>query len=170
MVFDPVVEIPLVLFSVVWMALVNGLRWRFLIFVFVVDMLIPAGYMLWGLKRGSLSDWDISKRQERVRLFSLTVVMHAVTVVYAFVLGKTELGLLLLVLWSLAIVFASITFVWKISVHAGVNGVLLTFFNHFWGWDNYWWLVIILLLVLWSRVEIKKHSWKQVFGGAQNHC
>jgi len=47
-----------------------------------------------------------------------------------------------------------------------VNGVALAFFNHFWGWESYWWLAVVLLLVLWSRVEIKKHTWFQVTVGA----
>ena len=87
-------------------------------------------------------------------------------VVYAFFLGKTELASILLVFWSLAVVFAVVTYFWKISVHAGVNGVMLAFFNHFWGWESYWWLTLVFLLVLWSRVEIKKHSWLQVMVGA----
>jgi membrane-associated phospholipid phosphatase len=165
-IFDPVIEIPLVLSVAVWWALTNGLRWRFLVFLMVMDALLPALYMLWGLKKGFISDWDITKKQERRGLYVVTALTHLVGVVYAFFLGKTELGYILLVFWSLAVVFAVITYFWKISVHAGVNGVMLAFFNHFWGWENYWWLVLVLLLVLWSRVEIKKHSWLQVMVGS----
>ena len=50
-VFDPVIEIPIMLGTAVWWALTNGLRWRFLVFLLVVDALLPALYMLWGLKK-----------------------------------------------------------------------------------------------------------------------
>jgi hypothetical protein len=165
-VFDPVIEIPIMLSGAVWWALTNGLRWRFLLFLLLTDALIPALYMLWGLKKGFISDWDITKKEERRGLYIVTALIHLVGVVYAFFLGKTELGYILLVFWSMAVVFAVITYFWKISVHAGVNGAALAFFNHFWGWENYWWLVVVLLLVLWSRVEIKKHTWMQVTLGA----
>lgn len=164
--FDPVVEIPLMLSVTVWWALTNGLRWRFLLFLLLVDALAPAIYMFYGLRKGFISDWDISKRGERYRLYLVTILAHLVGVIFAFLIGKTELGLILLVFWSLAVVFALVTYYWKISVHAGVNGVMLAFFNHFWGWSNYWWLILVLLLVLWARVEIKKHNWLQVTIGA----
>lgn len=165
-VFDPIVEIPMMLSVAVWWALTNGLRWRFLVFLLVTDALMPAFYLLYGLKKGFISDLDITKREERLGLYVFTTLIHLVGVVYAFSLSKTELGNILLVFWSLAVVFALITYYWKISVHAGVNGAALAFFNHFWGWENYWWLVVVLLLVLWSRVEIKKHSWLQVTVGS----
>ena len=63
-------------------------------------------------------------------------------------------------------VFALITVVWKISIHAGVNAAALAFFNHYFGWQNYWWLALVLVAVLWARVEINKHTWAQVTAGA----
>ena len=165
-IFDPVVEIPLLLSVSAWWALTNGLRWRFIVFLMVVDGLLPAIYMLWGLARGSISDWDITKKEQRRNLYGFTVVMHAISMVYAFMIGKEGLGGILLLFWSLAVFFALITWYWKISIHAGVNGLMVAFFNHYWGWENYWWLLVVLLLVLWSRVEIKKHHWSQVLGGS----
>jgi membrane-associated phospholipid phosphatase len=165
-VFDPVIEIPLMLSAATWWALTNGLRWRFLVFLLIVDALLPALYMFYGLKKGFISDWDITKKEERRGVYMFTAVVHLIGVVYAFFLGKVGLGNILLVFWSLAVVFALVTYFWKISVHAGVNGAALAFFNHFWGWENYWWLILVLLLVLWSRVEIKKHTLMQVLLGS----
>jgi len=165
-IFDPIIEIPLLLTVVAWFALTNGLRWRFLIFLLIVDALIPALFMFWGLATKKISDWDMSKREERKQLYFLVVIAHAISVVYAYFLGKMDLAAILLVFWFMAVTFALITLRWKISVHAGVNGVLVAFFNHFWGWENYWWLLLVLFLVLWARVTIKKHSWLQVLAGA----
>lgn len=165
-VFDPIIEIPLVLFVLTWYSLTNGLRFRFLIFLFIFDALLPALYMLWGLWTKRISDWDMTKRKERAGIYRFVVLTHAFGVVYAFFLGKIELAAVLLIFWTLAAVFALITNYWKISVHAGVNGVILAYFNHFFGWDKYWWTFLVLLVVLWARVEIKKHSWSQVISGA----
>ncbi len=165
-IFDPVVEIPLLLVASSMYALNNGMRWRFLLVLLVIDAVLPAVYLVWGLRTKRFSDWDISKRQQRFGLYFFTVFCHLVGVVLAITVGKYIMFKILLTFWLLAVIFAVITFFWKISVHAGVNGALVAFFNHFYGWDRYWWLVLILVAVLWSRVEIKKHSWSQVITGA----
>jgi len=165
-VFDPVIEIPLLITAATLYALNSGWRFRYLIFLLFLDALLPGAFMLWGLARKTISDWDMTKKEERKGLYIFTVLVHLFGVVYAYMLGKDELAEILFVFWGLAVVFALTTWFWKISVHAGVNGAALAFFNHFWGWDNYWWLLIVLLLVLWARVEIKKHTWSQVLIGA----
>ena len=165
-VFDPVVEIPILLAGTVYYALSNGLRWRFFSLLLVVDAILPAMFMLYQLKTGKVKDWDMTKRKERFELYFFTIFAHLFGVVAAYAVGKQALFEILLIMWSLAVVFALITLFWKISVHAGTNAVLVAFFNHFYGWDKYWWLVGILALVLWSRVVIKKHSWSQVLIGA----
>ncbi|MFZ2201781.1 MAG: hypothetical protein WAV56_00095 [Microgenomates group bacterium] len=164
--FDPVIEIPLLIASVIFMAVANGLRFRFLIFLLFTDAVLPAVYMLWGLATKRISDWDMTRRQERSGLYFFTIFCHLFGVVLAYLLGKILLAKILFIFWSLAVVFALITVVWKISVHAGVNAAALAFFNHYYGWSRYWWLVPILVVVLWARVAIKKHTWTQVTAGA----
>lgn len=165
-VFDPVVEIPILLAGSVYYALSNGLRWRFLVMLLVVDALLPALYMVYGLMKGKIKDWDITKREERMGLYFFTIFAHLFGVVAAYVVGKTDLFEILLVFWTMAVVFAVVTLFWKISVHAGTNAAVVAFFNHYYGWDRFWWLVLVLIVVLWSRVEIKKHTWAQVLVGA----
>jgi len=165
-VFDPVVEIPILLAGSVYYALSNGLRWRFLVMLLVVDALLPALYMVYGLMKGKIKDWDITKREERMGLYFFTIFAHLFGVVAAYAVGKTDLFEILLVFWTMAVVFAVVTLFWKISVHAGTNAAVVAFFNHYYGWDRFWWLVLVLIVVLWSRVEIKKHTWAQVLVGA----
>lgn len=165
-VFDPVIEIPLLIASVIFVALTNGLRFRFLVFLMITDALLPALYMLWGLATKRISDWDMTRRKERAGLYFFTIFCHLVGVVFAYLLGKVLLAKILFIFWSLAVVFALITVVWKISIHAGVNAAALAFFNHYYGWKRYWWLVLVLVVVMWARVVIKKHTWAQVTAGA----
>jgi len=167
-IFDPVIEIPIMLTAATVYAIRSGWRFRYLIFLLLMDAVLPMLFMLWGLMRKSITDWDMTKRTERGGIYVVTVIAHLFGVVYAFMLGKEELAEILFVFWILAVVFALTTIYWKISVHAGVNGAALAFFNHFWGWSNYWWLALVLLMVLWARVEIKKHTWSQVLVGASS--
>lgn len=165
-VFDPVFLIPILLIAAVYIALTNGLRWRFLLVLLFIDAFLPALYFWFGLKSGRLKDWDLTKRQDRYGLYFFAAACHLFGLVLAYFIGKVILFKILLVFWSLAIVFALVTLVWKISIHGGVNGAIVAFFNHFFGWDRYWWLVLVLLVVLYSRVVIKKHTWGQVLIGA----
>lgn len=165
-VFDPVLLIPLLLAATVFLALANGLRWRFLTGLLFVDAFLPAGYFIWGLSTKRFSDWDLTKRGERNSLYFFAVACHLFGVILAYFLGKIFLFKILLVFWTLAVVFAVVTAFWKISTHAGVGAALVAFFNHYYGWDRYWWLVLVLLLVLYARVVIKKHTWAQVLAGS----
>jgi len=69
------------------------------------------------------------------------------------------------VYYATAIVFGVITTFWTISLHAGVNAVLITTINMFYGW-HYYWLYGLLYLVMWARVYQKHHTWAQVVVGA----
>lgn len=165
-VFDPVMEIPLILGVLVYYAVNYQMRVRFLLLVLVVDIVLPAIFMIVGLKRGDISDWDMTKKEERKGIYLFVSFCHFFMMLFAFFLGKVLLAKVLFIFWGLTLVFALITHFWKISVHAGVNAAALAFFNHIWGWQNYWWLLIVLLLVIWSRVMIKKHTWSQVIVGS----
>ncbi len=165
-VFDPVIEIPVLLSAAVLIAVNNGMRWRFLALLLLVDAVLPAGYLAWGLKSGKLSDWDITDRKERMSIYLFAVLTHLFGVLLALFIGKYVLFRILLVWWSMAVVFFVVTLFWKISVHAGVNAALVVFVNHFYGWDRYWWLIGGLILVMWARVRSNKHTWVQVLVGA----
>jgi len=165
-VFDPIFEIPFLLVLTAWVALTNGLRWRFIVFLLFFDALLPAAYFIIGLKTKKIADWDLTRKEDRRGIYTFTALVHFFGVVYAYFLGKTELAGVLFVLWSLAVVFAGITYFWKISVHAGVNGVMLALLTHYYGWDRFGWLAIVLFLVIWARVKAKKHTWAQVLAGA----
>lgn len=165
-IFDPVIEIPLLLIFVTWVALTNGLRYRFIIFLLIFDALLPAAYFFIGLATKKIADWDLTRKEDRRGLYAFTALTHFFGVIYAYFLNKTELAGVLFVLWSLAVVFAVITYFWKISVHAGVSGVMVALLTHYYGWARFGWLLLVLFLVIWARVVIKKHSWVQVLAGA----
>lgn len=164
-VLDPVWEIPGAIILAVAFAMQEGLRWRFLGLLLFVDAVVPMVFFLMMLRNKQIRDWDIQNRAQRIPLYLFTLVCHLGGLWLAHELGKTGLFPVLLVFYVTAIVFGLITLRWKISLHAGVNAVLITAINMFYGF-NYFWLYGLLYLVMWARVYQKHHTWEQVVAGA----
>lgn len=164
-VFDPVWEVPMAIVVAVAFAIQEGLRWRFLGLLLFIDGVMPAIFflMMWWHKQ--VDSWDIRDRKQRLPIYLFTLICHMAGAWLAHELGKTELALTLVVFYSIAIVFVGITVFWKISLHAGVNAVLITMLNVFTGWA-YWPLYLILGLVMWARHYQQHHSWMQLVAGA----
>jgi len=57
-----------------------------------------------------------------------------------------------------------IRFFWKISVHCGISSMVISSFVllHFW---FFVWLYILLLPIIYSRIKLERHDWKQVTAG-----
>lgn len=164
-VLDPVIEIPVALGLAIWFAVAGGLRWRFLVIILLIDALLPFLFMVISLAKGQITSWDIRKREERTPLYLFTLFVHGLGVVLAHLLERGDLSRILFVFWVIAAAFALITLKWKISLHGGVNAVLLVFVNMLYGWQ-YWYLMGLLVLVGWARVHDKHHSVAQYTAGA----
>lgn len=164
-IFDPVVEIPLILTGVISMAYLNGFRWRFFFLMFVLDALLPGLYFAWRLHKTKGKDWDIRKREERLPLFLVTTFCHGVGVMVAYFIGRHPLAEILLGLWFLAVIYALITLVWKVSIHAGVNSVLATMIVLFVS-PSYWWVFLLPVIVGVARIIDDHHNPAQVITGA----
>ena len=163
-VFDPVWEIPLALLLAVAVAMQEGLRWRFLGILMFVDAVLPMIFFLIMLVNKQIKDWDIQNRRERLPLYAFTMICHLGGIYLAHELGKAELAQILLVYYLVGLVFAFITAFWKISLHTGVNAVLITTLNMLMGF-RYWYLYLILVAVSWARIYQKHHTLGQVVAG-----
>ena len=164
-VLDPVWEIPIAIMLAIVFAVKEGLRWRFLGLILFIDAVVPMIFFLTMLYHRQLSNWDMDKRGQRMPIYIFTLICHMGGLWLAHELGKTQLVLILLVYYVIGVVFVGVTSRWKISIHAGVNAVLITSLNMFYGW-RYAWLYLLLYLVMWARVYQKHHTWAQVLAGA----
>lgn len=164
-IFDPFFEIPLLLGLTVWFAHLNGLSLRFLTTLIFVDALLPGLFFIHLLRKGEVSDWDISKRKERIQIYGFTLMSHLAGVLLSMFVGHTHTAGILFVFWLLGIFFFLITLFWKISMHAGVNAALATFLTLSGGY-KYVLTYLILFPVGWARVYLKKHSLAQFVAGA----
>jgi hypothetical protein len=148
-----------------WMeAGTSGLGWAILILIIVTG--IPLAYLVIGLKRGWVSDLEMTQRSERPRfiLISLSSDILALLVL-RFLHGPHLLSVIVLTYFCLAIIMLTISRFWKISLHmAGVGGfstALLYVFG-----APMLWAFLSLPLVAWARLHRRKHTSAQLVAGA----
>lgn len=164
-VLDPVWEIPGAIILAVMFAMQEGLRWRFMGLLLFIDGVVPMVFFLTMLLNKQIKDWDIQNRAQRIPLYLFTLICHLGGLWLAHELGKGSLFQVLLTYYIVAVSFFLITLKWKVSLHAGVNAVLITTIVAFYGLQ-YAWLYGLLSLVAWARVYQKHHTWAQVGAGA----
>lgn len=165
-IFEPIWEVPLLIGMSVWYASEPVEHIKLLSILLFVDVVIPGGFLTYLLIRKKVADWDFTNRHERKKAYVFTVFFHLLGVLIMFLLKQYLLCKLLLVLWFITLTFMLINRYWKISVHAGVNALLMVFLNSLFGWKVFGWMSVVLILVLWSRVKIRKHTVSQVMIGA----
>lgn len=161
-VFDPLVEGPLLLILLFFTKSTASL-WLLPVILFSTA-LVPFFFMIYALRRGLISDWETTKRQER---HSLNLVCLAVVFLTLFILclaGDRFLTNLFLVLSVLMGLYTLITFFWKISGHMTANTAFVLVINLFFGWC-FWWLFALLPLVAWARLIRNKHDIWQILAG-----
>jgi len=145
-------------------ARLQGIAWACLALLIVTG--IPLAYLLIGIRRGFVSDLELSRREERPRfiLVSLSSDVLALAILWLGH-GPIILRLIVLTYFCLAIVMLSISNFWKISMHmAGVGGfstVLLLVFG-----PAALPAFLSLPLVAWARLQRRKHTPAQLLAGA----
>lgn len=126
----------------------------------------PMLYIVVGVSLGKFSDIDVSIRSQRTGPFVVSLISaligffilqanHAPKNLETIMLGTVLLGLLLMVT----------TFWWKISIHMSSISSTLTMLSVLYG-QIVWPAFLLLVLVGWSRVVLKRHTLAQVMGGA----
>ncbi|HEY3375501.1 MAG TPA: hypothetical protein VGK02_10665 [Candidatus Aquicultor sp.] len=118
------------------------------------------------IKRGMVADAHISRREDRIKpfLFSLGAAVAGLIAAYAFGMPT----LIKAVVWAVVLTGAGITIItrfWKVSLHAaGITPITVVLLIMF-GWYA---LPAILLvpLVYWARLVLKKHSLAQLIVGS----
>jgi membrane-associated phospholipid phosphatase len=150
--------------AVAW-SILNGLRWRFILILLLIDGLIPLFYFVHLLTTKEISDWDTTRRRQRIKLYAAVLIIHAVGIIFAWALGKIILAKILLAFWTLALAYTLVTLFWKISLHTGVFATAVAFTAVLWG-RNWLWPALILPLIAWSRLRLRKHNLAQVVIGA----
>jgi hypothetical protein len=149
--------------------LLHGFLWWLLYITF--STVIPFVDLLVRLRLGKVSDFHVSKKEERTMPMLYNIGYVTVGVVLMVVLGAPT-AIVAAGVTSLIMVIISlfVNFWWKISLHAfglfEIYTLLVLVFRSwaFFAYNSY--LLVMLAAVCWARIHLKKHTPSQVLAGA----
>jgi membrane-associated phospholipid phosphatase len=129
-------------------------------------VLPPLIYLFWLVQRGAIEDIYMPRRSARLRLLAMLMVWlvgclglirywEVPLIVQSFVLATTMLVGILSV----------VTLFWKISFHGATISAAATVTVIMTG-SQAWPVVLLVPLVGWSRVRLKRHTPRQVIYGS----
>jgi membrane-associated phospholipid phosphatase len=132
----------------------------------VFASVLPYALILRGVRRGRLSDRNISLREQRIRFGGVAIasILVGLAVLVAFDAPAEMVALLVSIAVGVACGWV-ITLWWKISVHAAIAAGAVTVLVLVSGtallaaWP-------LVALIAWSRVEVGDHTPAQVLAGA----
>ncbi|MFJ4800881.1 phosphatase PAP2 family protein [Streptomyces murinus] len=141
----------------------HGVMWGVVGALFAA--VIPITFIKYGIRRGHWGDRHVGAKP--ARLFVMAVILLSVaTGILLMVVGdapRTMVALIVTMLVTLAILTV-ITFAWKISVHQAVSaGACAMLVQTYGPWMTLGFLLVVL--VGWSRVELRDHTRNQVIAG-----
>ena len=126
----------------------------------------PLLYIIIGVRLGKLSDIDVSRRTQRAGPFIFGIVSVMIGwLVLTLTNGPRNLQTVMIITVFSGIIMMVITFWWKISMHASSFGGVATMLTALYG-AMMLPLFVLLILVSWSRVVLRRHTVPQVIAGS----
>lgn len=130
----------------------------------IVDVVIPVSYFFMHLAGRRVSDIDVTKREERYHLFGRLVMISAISLIIVYILSNRTFLVLQLISFCLALTIFIITFFYKISGHVILNTSAVFILNFLFDWKLMW-LFLIVPVVAFARLYLKKHTVAEVLAG-----
>ena len=140
--------------------------WQWAVISLLITVGVPSLYLLWLVRSGRVTDFDVFIRQQRkgpylatlacLLLCWLVMFFGAAPPVFVVILSASilEIGLLFL-----------INLRWKISAHAvTISGFAVLLWQFFGPLGSICFLFVAL--VIWSRIYLKRHTLSQTLAGA----
>ncbi len=126
----------------------------------------PLLYIIIGVRLGKLSDIDVSRRSQRFGPFLFGIISVAIGwIVLSLTNGPRNLQTVMIMTVFSGIIMMIITLWWKISMHASSLGGVATMLTVLYGAVMLP-LFVLLVLVSWSRVVLRRHTIPQVIAGS----
>jgi membrane-associated phospholipid phosphatase len=128
--------------------------------------LIPLGIIYLLSRRGLISDFFVSEREERAKPFAGAIVSYVVgSFMLMLVRAPTIVTALMLCYAGNTFIMMLITHRWKISVHAsGIAGPATALAVSLGAWASIFF--VLLVPVGWSRIKMGAHTPTQLLAGA----
>lgn len=132
---------------------------------FIFLILIPYSFILYLYKRKKIHDLYMLKRKERI----IPLIFINLSVITGFLIllfmQSTRLFSTIYMIYLIGLVVLSIiTIYWKISFHTSYVTIFSIVFVTIYGkWALF--TIILIPLMIWARVELKRHTWAQTISG-----
>lgn len=143
----------------------RGLLWALGVGIF--SILLPLAVFYRALRQGGISDWHVTRREERMQLSLILPTLAALVLPLAAMLAFDGPRLLLLGFVTglvLALFNILITWRWKISQHVSTVAVSTTLITITLGMGAAP-VLLLIPLVAWARVKVGAHTVMQTFAG-----
>ncbi len=142
----------------------DALGWAFLCILF--GMLIPYLYVFFLFKRKLINDLHVPNREDRIKPLIIAIISYIMGYFVLYIL-KAPLFLKTVFIISIisAVILTTLTYFWKVSFHTSwITSVTITSYILFGKWVLF--LLLLIPVVGWARVKIKRHTVMQVALGA----
>lgn len=165
-IFEPLLWVGLFGVAVISSSYFDGysrIFWPAELLIFLVGLPILT---LWlAFKKGKIKDIDFTKREDRTPYLLAMIFYWALGMILTWGLGGPKvITKILLLAVVIGVVMLVINFRYKVSGHALGFTITVLLFNELYAWQ-YWWLLIFVPVVWWSRYIQKKHTWGQLILG-----
>jgi hypothetical protein len=133
----------------------------------VLFLALPMASFVLFFRLGKLTDIDVTNRHERPPILLLKQFWWTVGIVSLFFITDSGYYLTVYSWWYMVAlsIFLISTF-WKISLHSvGMVSLSLVFLRLFPSWSSAVFLVLLTMLVGWSRWYQRKHTLRQLIAG-----
>lgn len=163
--FSKTVTISLILLSFFSILLTIQIPTIYLLLFSFLTFLVPISAILLFKRLGITSDYNVTKRKERPKLFFVFLISFFLSLLLSIKLGNIQLITIFSVLNLTFFLGFLITLYWKISFH--MIWSTLAIFIIYYLTNNPYLLLLGLLIpfIGWSRIELKKHTLIQVVAG-----
>ena len=145
----------------------DALKWALVATVLTIMPILMV--VLYFLRTGRLDTFFVNIRQQRTKIYLLTILCAvAGCVLLAYLHAPVTLVAAFVTSLLITLIFMCINFWWKISLHTAIIAGSATALVILYGWNGWSGMVTITLVPLttWARIELKSHSFAQATTGA----
>ena len=164
-VFEPLVLFLFILVMVFVRAQppLNTALWQGSIILFVI-IVPPILLLVRAIKQKKISNWDMSDRKQRVGALVVFLMFFVVGIVLLSLFHEPIITHFFLYLFGVFLLFFLVTLRYKISGHLTGAAIWVICVSTWFGWYTYL-FYLMLPLLCWSRVTLKRHTLGQVLLG-----
>lgn len=164
-VFNPLLILIFLPFILVYKSTANlnsSLLWTGYTLIFLSSIAI---FIFFGVRRKIFSDWDVSVRSQRPLLFLFFLILGVLYMLGLFLFQAPRILFIVLISMLIGVLIVSaINIKIKASIHVATVAALIL--GMVLGYGQYYsFLLLIIPLVAWARVKIKRHTVSETIVG-----